>query len=107
MHSIQLFIALLVGKAIALPQQLLPIVEVIPGIGTTTTLFSIPSLPLATMTATDVVSPVTAGSCAIITANPLRDNVCLDFTGNVDDSICCPAGTACEAVVGSRVFLCN
>ena len=109
MYLIGLFAVYLVERAAALPQQFLPPVVEISGTATLTTLFLTTSIPSATITTTEVIpSQITAVSCATNTPNPLRDNVCLDFPGNVDASICCPAGTACEVVIGQAlVFLCN
>jgi hypothetical protein len=93
----------LTGMALAMPQQTPSIVDTIFVTVTETALA--PILTIITVP-NAVPSQVTAGSCSSVTANPLRDNVCYD-DGNVDDSICCPTGTACEAVAGSHVFVCN
>lgn len=66
-----------------------------------TTLFAITPVPSVTTTTAEVIpSQITVVSSATSTQHPLRDNVCLDFPGNVDASICCPAGTACETGTG-------
>lgn len=109
MYLFELLSFCLLERAVALPQQFLPPVVVISNTATLTTLFAISPIPSATTTTTEIIpSQVTAVSCATNTPNPLRENVCLDFPGNVEASICCPAGTACEAVIGpALVFLCN
>src|ERR1700744_500015 len=101
MYLFELLSFCLLEMAVALPQQLVPPVVVISDTVALTTLFATIPAPSTTTTTTEVVpSQITAVSCDTNTPNFFRDNVCLDFPGNVDASICCPAGTACEAVTG-------